>query len=946
MNVFQELKRRNVIRVGIAYLVGSWLAIQVAETLFPVYGLSDGAIRMVVTILAVGFLPALILAWVFERTADGIKLERNIDRSQSQTRETGRKLDRAIIAVLAVALAYFLVDKFVLPQASSTALVEEERSPALEDWERREAVGPGKAIAVLPFTNMSGDPATEPFTLGIHDDLLTHLSRIDALQVTSRTSVLQYRGTTLPIPAIAQELGVEYILEGGIQRAGDRVRINLQLIEAATDQHLWAEIYDRELTAENLFSVQADVAGEVTESLQATLLPEEQEALEAAPTQSMAAYDLYLLGRHQQRTRTAESLEQSVAYFTRAIEEDPDYVGAYAGLAQSRLLLIGYGNVTGAEALPEAREILDKALDLDRTSAEVWAAEGLYQYDAGNNGAAIEALERAIELDLRNYHAWLWYGNALAAARRYEEHLEALEVAYSLEPLSYPVNVNLAGAYRNRGDFARARTHYARVDQIDDQNPTQWLEWAVETYYRAGQLSRAVIDAREILAMDPGNVDAMRYLINSYVELDDSQEARRWADEAARLNAFAPSAYWLFVGRRDFDGLIAYLEDKRILGEATGNEYVFDLFQASYLGDRIESAEAYANQWLDNLGGRFEVNPAHLFQWDRLLMADFLIRHGENSPGGPARGREMLAEVTDSLLARQARGFNHPSTWAGISMAHAMAGNTEASLTALEEAIDRGFSSRMRLALLPQWDAVRNEPRFTELQARVDEHLAQEASALAGARLATYTPIDSGERIFLPQALLERYVGYYTDGNILARVWLDEDGQLLGQPGPQAPATLIPLTETRFYVERARQITVEFFLDSEGAVTHVLQGGDGAFSRLKLAAPPPEPIDLTDAQQARFEGTWEATLVEGIEGDLADSDIWTVKISRDDDETLWIDFDNQPRRQLEAVSETELFVPWFIHRWELRNSGTGEEDRLIMHLDGTELEFSRRNDTV
>ena len=946
MSFFQELKRRNVIRVGIAYLVGSWLAIQVAETLFPVYGLSDGAIRMVVTVLAVGFLPVLILAWVFERTADGIKLERNVDRSASQTGETGRKLDRAIIVVLALALGYFLVDKFVLPQATTNALVEDGRSPALEDWDRREAEEAGKAIAVLPFTNMSGDPATEPFALGIHDDLLTHLSRIDALQVTSRTSVLQYRNTTLPIPAIAGELGVDYILEGGIQRAGDRVRINLQLIESATDQHLWAEIYDRELTTENLFSVQADVAGEVTESLQATLLPEEQQALETAPTRSMAAYDLYLLGRHHQQTRTAESLEQSVDYFTRAIEEDPDYVGAYAGLAQSRLLLIGYGNVTGAEALPEARKILDKALDLDRESAEVWAAEGLYQYDAGNNPEAIDALERAIELDIQNYHAWLWYGNALAAARRYEEHLEALEVAYSLEPLSYPVNVNLAGTYRNRGDFPRARTHYARVDQIDDQNPTQWLEWVVETYYRAGELSRAVIDAREILAIDPGNVDAMRYLINSYVELEDGQEARRWADEAARLNAFAPSSYWLFVGRRDFEGLIAYLEDKRIVGESTGNEYVFDLFQAAYLGDSIESAQTYANQWLENLGGRFEVNPAHLFQWDRLLIADFLIRHGDNSPGGPSRGREMLEEVLEALLATQARGFNHPSTWVGLSMAHAMSGNTEASLSALEESIDRGFSSRMRLDLLPQWDGIRDEPRFIELRDRVDAHLAQEASALANARLATYTPIDSGERIFLPQEMLQRFVGYYTDGNFLARVWLDDDGQLQGQPGPQAPATLIPLTETRFYVERARQITVEFFLDDRGAVTHVMQGGNGEFTRMKLAEPPPEPVTLTSAQQARFEGTWEARVVEGTEGDVADSDLWTVRISRDDDEVLWMDFDNQPRRQLKAVSETELFVPWYIHRWELRNPGSGDEERLIMHLDGTELEFRRRSDTV
>ncbi|MEE4174533.1 MAG: tetratricopeptide repeat protein [Xanthomonadales bacterium] len=947
MSFFEELKRRNVIRVGIAYLVGAWLVIQVTETLFPVYGLSDGAIRMVVTILAIGFLPALILAWVFERTADGIKLERNVDRSQSETLQTGRTLDRAIIVVLALALGYFLVDKFVLRQATTTALVQAERSPALEDWERREAAEATEAdtaIAVLPFTNFSGDPATEPFTLGIHDDLLTHLSRIDALKVTSRTSVLQYRNTTQPIPVIAEELGVDYILEGGIQRAGNRVRINLQLIEAATDRHLWAEIYDRELTAENLFAVQADVAGEVSKSLQTTLLPEEQKALETTPTRSMAAYDLYLLGRHHQQTRTAESLEQSVAYFEQAIEEDPRYVGAYAGLAQSRLLLVGYGNETGSEALPAAREILDQALELDRESAEVWAAEGLYRYETGEIPESIEALERAIELDIQNYHAWLWYGNSLAMARRYEEHLEALEAAYSLEPLSYPVNVNLANAYSLRGDFARARTHLARVDQIDDQNPTQWLENIADTHYAGGELARAVIDAREILAVDPGNTDAMRLMINSYVELDDGNAARRWADEAARLNAFAPSAYWLFLGRKDFEGLIAYLEDKRTLSEATGNEYLFDLFQAAYLGDRIESARAYATTWLENLGGRMEVNPGFVFHWDNLLMADFLMRHGNDLPGGPARGREMLEEVQDVLLGRQTRGFNHPGTWAGISMAYAMAGDTKSSLDALEQAINRGFSSRVRLELLPQWDRVRAEPRFAELQARIDQRLAREAATLADARLADYEPIDGDKRIFLPREVLERYTGYYTDGNVLGRVWLSDDGELLGQPGPQPPSRLIPLTETRFFVDRARQITVEFVLDDEGRVTHVLQGGDGGVSRMKPADPPPEPVELSVDQLARFEGTWEATLVEGIEGELADSDIWTVTISGDSERTLWMDFDNQPRRQLQALSERELFFPWFIHRWELHDGGAAGEERLIMHLDGTELVFTRRMD--
>lgn len=941
MSFFEELKRRNVIRVGIAYLVASWLAIQVAETLFPVYGLSDDAIRLVVTIAVAGLLPVLILAWIYERTSEGIKRQSEVDRDQSITRDTGRKLDRMIIVVLALALGYFAIDKFALraPPTAGPAMTD-ERSPALEVWENRDVAQDRRSIAVLPFTNMSGDPANEPFTLGIHDDLLTHLSRIGALNTTSRTSVLQYRGTTKSIPEIGAELGVNYILEGGIQRAGNRVRINLQLIEVATDAHLWAEIYDRELTAENLFSVQAEVAEEVTRSLEATLLPEEQVALTETPTASMAAYDLYLLGRHHQQTRTEEALTRAVGYFEQAIAEDPDYVLAYAGLAQSLILLTSYGNLSGTDVLPVARGHIDRAMALDPERSEVWATEGLYHLQTTENPRALEALERAIELDLQNYHAWLWYGNALLIARRYPEQLEALQVAYSLEPMSQPVNNNLASAYQQRGDFVRSRQHWERVDQIDDLNPTEYRERVAWTYVQGGDLTRAVVTGRDILALDAANADTMSLLTNAYVELGDLAEARRWAERQERLRAFDSPFYWHYAAQGDFEGLQTYLEDKRTMMQAQGDENIFGLFQAAYLGDQVESAQAYLNRWLGNRGGRMEISPGNSWHWDTLLVASFLIEHGDDSPNGAQRGREMVEEVKRGLTVLNEQGFVHPATWMGLAMSHALSGDRVAALTALEQSIDAGFSSRLRLELWPMWDSLRDDPVFQAAESRLTARLEAEREQLATRQLAAYTPPQTRERIALPREQLERYVGHYTDGNFLFHIYIDEStGEFMGKPGPQAPVMLVPFAENRFFPELVPAMTIEVLFDDSGAITHVEITESGSVQRLRVAAEPPPTIDLPAASWRPMSGTWVAQRIQGATDGTADTDLWTAVIRVDGDGQAWIDFDDQPALPIAATGDRSFIIPNFIHSFRLETDEAG--DRLVMNSEGVDLVFKR-----
>ncbi|MDX1556995.1 MAG: hypothetical protein R3212_13270, partial [Xanthomonadales bacterium] len=339
MNVLQELKRRNVFRVGIAYLIGAWLFTQVADVVLGVISAPDAAMRAVVAILALGFIPTVIFAWVYEMTPEGVKKASEIDAEQSITHQTGRKLDIATMIMVVSAVVFVVVERY-LPGTDNRVTVETR--PAAEQTtgepstpDEADKALPVTAIAVLPFANRSNEADDLYFTDGIHDDLLTQLAKIHDLTVISRTSVMEYRDTSKNMKEIGTELGVGTILEGGVQKVGDRVRINAQLIEVATDRHLWAETFDRELTAENVFELQSEIARNIVQAVSGELTPEEASQLAEIPTHSFAAYDAYLRGMEiingANYARTEE--EAALPHFLRAVELDPNYAEAHAELA-------------------------------------------------------------------------------------------------------------------------------------------------------------------------------------------------------------------------------------------------------------------------------------------------------------------------------------------------------------------------------------------------------------------------------------------------------------------------------------------------------------------------------------------------------------------------------------------------------------------------------------
>src|SRR5438270_1455558 len=306
-NFFAELKRRNVIRMAGLYLVGSWLVVQVAGTVLPMFGVPEWLPRTIVVLVAIGFVPAVIFSWVFQLTPEGLKREEDVAPEHSITPQTGRRMDRMIIVVLVLALGYFAFDKFALAPRREAALV----SSAVPNESR--SVINAKSIAVLPFENRSRDPDNAYFADGIQDEILTRLSKIADLKVISRTSTQHYKSAPENLPEIAKQLGVAHIVEGSVQKSGEAVRVNVQLIKAANDSHLWADTFDRKLT--DIFSVESEVAKAIADTLKAKLTGAEEQLIAARPTSDLTAYELYLKGRVRWGKRGGDNIRQAIGFY-------------------------------------------------------------------------------------------------------------------------------------------------------------------------------------------------------------------------------------------------------------------------------------------------------------------------------------------------------------------------------------------------------------------------------------------------------------------------------------------------------------------------------------------------------------------------------------------------------------------------------------------------------
>lgn len=427
LQFFEELKRRNVFRVGIAYVVTAWLVVQVVETIFPAFGFGDAAVRTAVIVLAIGFPLVLIFAWLFQLTPEGLKLDRDVDRSRPVLPHAGKKLDRAIIVVLALALGYFAIDKFVIDPARDAT-----REALITERARTEAIIGSfgqNSLAVLPFVNMSNDVENEYFSDGVAEEVLNLLAKIPDLRVISRSSSFSFRGKDIDIPSIAEQLNVALVLEGSVRRYGDQVRITAQLIEARSDTHLWSETYERELV--DVFAIQDEISAAIVESLRDTIDLEVDEAPRTYGAVNTEAHDAYLRGQYLLAQRNVSGAARE---FEKAISIYPEYALAHAQLAIAYWL---GGLTTRAPAHAE------RAMALDPSIAEAHAAAGALSWDKEDFQGAQRHFEKAIRINPSYADVYTWMANMLQFdLGRYAEAVAMREKAVRLDPLSWPGRVN------------------------------------------------------------------------------------------------------------------------------------------------------------------------------------------------------------------------------------------------------------------------------------------------------------------------------------------------------------------------------------------------------------------------------------------------------------------------------------------------------------------------
>jgi TolB-like protein/cytochrome c-type biogenesis protein CcmH/NrfG len=726
MSLIAELRRRNVFRVGAAYAIVAWLLIEVASVILPALRLPEWTLTFLVFLVAVGFPLALIFAWAFELTPEGIKREANVDRAESITHRTGRKLDFAIIGLLAIAVVYLAVDKFVLEAEPEQPSVAREKS-----------------IAVLPFANISPDPEDAYFADGIHDEVLAQLSKIRDLKVISRTSVMGYKGESRPpLPKIAAELGVANILEGSVRLAGNQVRITTQLIEAESDTHLWTETYDRELTAANIFSIQSDVAKTVANALQAALSPQEEHQLNTVPTENMAALKAYFLGTQRLAREPAAAAVEAVDYFQRAMELDPGFALAYVGLADSYSLQMYLGSLASEEGLKRAQAAADKALALDDQLGETHKSLAQIKWWKGDEEGAELAFRRALELNPNYVPAYTSYSDLLRIELdRYEESLTLLRKAAELDPLSAAVIHRPGHALDALGRFDEALAWLERALEVDPSYAhtyitiLAWLERALEvdpsyahTYITigehyalvSGRLDEAVVWYARGISLDPGNPLDSSALGMLFLDLGDFDRAESWIGQSIELG---PESVWPNIAMQL---LHLYRDEEALALDYARRAFALDpLFVPLLLRDhelragRYPEARALYEKSYPELLKDDDPKVGSMNYQPAIDLALVLAKSGEQDRADLLLNRSLQYIQTLPRLGEAGYGI------ADVEI-YALQGDKQKALSALRQAIDEGWRTlwwyflKRDLSL----ESLHGEPEFQAMIAEIETDMA------------------------------------------------------------------------------------------------------------------------------------------------------------------------------------------------------------------------------
>jgi len=661
---FEELKRRKVYRVAIAYIVAGWALAQGLAQVLPVFDISNSVIRVVIALLLIGFPVALVLAWVFDMTPQGIKATPSIAFGGHRRRNILMLAAAGIVISIAAGF-------FVLPRAAARKI--------------------DKSIAVLPFENLSDEKENAYFADGIQDDILTNLSKIGDMKVISRTSVMSYRGHAPNLREIGKALGVSTILEGSVRRAGNRVRVNVQLIDATTDEHLWANDYDRDLT--DVFAIQTDLAQKISEALQAKLSPVEKSRMERSPTENGKAYLAFVQAHNLQNTvEDFGKLKQSEQLYARAIELDPKFALALARYSQLESWIVHTFERT-TQRREKARALAQQALQLQPDLPEAHLAMGFSLYYGDNDfEGALKEFEIA-QRDLPNEaEGYLALGSIQRRLGKWPESNASLEKAASLDPKDSWVLQNLALSYATLRDFDAANK---TIDRGLKTNPDGLGLWEIKTKLaiaEKGDLSvseKAFQAAKSIPMNDESRLRIAGGRIDVFLLERKYQEALR---EAEGLS----------------DGLLA-----GIPAALCGKYYLLG-FVRKALHDEAGARVAFLKA-KDLLEAQLKQSPDSPDL--RIQLAKVLAYLGEKDAAltEARRASEILPESKDA--------FGGPEITEGVAEVYATVGENARAIELLDGLLGRPSPVTVPLLKLsPIWDPIRKDPRF---QALIDKYGAK-----------------------------------------------------------------------------------------------------------------------------------------------------------------------------------------------------------------------------
>jgi TolB-like protein/Tfp pilus assembly protein PilF len=718
--MWARLRRRKVVQWGIVYAAGAWGFLQGLSYVSSTFDWPRQIQQLATLGLLVGLPIVLVLAWYHG------------DRGHQRVART----ELAILTLL------FLLGGGIFWRYQSASEGQSTKAtPAAASSTATTAAQPALApaadarpsIAVLPFENRSDQGKDAFFVDGIHDDILTQLTKIGAMKVIARTSVEQFRDTKLSTKEIGEKLGVTRVLEGSVQRAGDRVRVTAQLIDTVSDAHLWAESYDRELTAANIFAIQTEVATSIASALETTLTAAEKARVHIVPTRNLAAWEAFQLGRQRMARRTAETLSDAEQFFQQAIDLDPGFALAYAGLADSLTLQIEHAGAQEDVNLARADAAVATALELDPNLAEAWASSALIRSFRGQGDRADPLYRRAIALNPNYAAAYQRFSRNAGGLGHRDEALAAAEKAVELDPLSAIVNTDVGRALVSVGRFDEAADRFRKANEIDPEMPMPYRQAGVLAAYARNRFADAVPLMQRAAALDPDNPLLEFFRARLYFDLGDDVAAtrvieaarKRWPDHAAVLMVSAE----MHMYRGEWDAALKDTQRLLALDSWTADPDAVllwlrdaDLKQGNYQAARLRYAKAYPALFASTSPMIDGAN------WQAAIdVAPVLRAAGEGAAAGSLLNR--AEQVVRTIPRLGVRGY-------GIAdvQIHALRGDDAKALAALREAERAGWRGpywRYSRDFDPSLASIRNKPEFKAVFADIERDMARQRAELA-----------------------------------------------------------------------------------------------------------------------------------------------------------------------------------------------------------------------